>query len=118
MSVNALITSSMYQDEKTCSDLIRCISVIIQKIIICRIQNLHFFGIMVDKSTIISVTGHLVMFATIVEEGLPKSVFLGLLQFGDGKNDSTSVLYCVVKKIVDYPVITGFLSIIVFKFLP
>ena len=35
--VNALITPSMYQDEKACSDLIRCISVVIQKKIICRI---------------------------------------------------------------------------------
>ena len=34
MSVNAPITSSMYQDEKACSDLIRCISIIIQKKII------------------------------------------------------------------------------------
>ena len=79
MFVNASITSSMYQDEKTCSDLIRCISVVIQKKIICRIRTSTFFGIMVDESTNINIIGHLVMFATIVEEGLSKTIFLGLL---------------------------------------
>ena len=72
MYVNILITSSMYQDEKNCSDLIKCISVVIQKKIMCRIRNSSFFGIMIDKSTNISVTGHLVIFATIIKEGCPK----------------------------------------------
>ena len=96
MSVNAPITSSMYQDEKACSDLIRCISVVIQKKIICRIQNSPFFGIMVDESTDISVTGHLVMFAIIVEEGLSKTIFLGLLQLDGGTKNSASIFYCVI----------------------
>ena len=37
MYVNIPIKSSMYQDEKTCSDLITCILVVIQKKIICKI---------------------------------------------------------------------------------
>ena len=41
---------------------------------------------MVDESTNISNTEHLVMFATIVEKDLPKTVFLGLLQFDGSKN--------------------------------
>ena len=31
MFVNAPITTSMYQDEKTCGDLITCISVVLKK---------------------------------------------------------------------------------------
>ena len=31
MSVNAPITASMYQDEKTCGDLITCISAVLKK---------------------------------------------------------------------------------------
>ena len=75
MSINALITTSMYQDEKACSDLITCISAVFQNKILCNIQNSPFFGIMIDESTDISATGHLVMFATIIEEGLSKTVF-------------------------------------------
>ena len=99
MSVNAPITSSMYQDNKTCSNLIRSISVVIQKIINCRIQTLPVFCIIVDKSTYISVTKHFVMFATIVEEGLPKTVFLGWLQLDGGKKYFTSIFDCVISQL-------------------
>jgi hypothetical protein len=51
---------------------------------------------MVDESTDISATGHLVMFATIIEEGLPKIVFLGLLQLDGGKKNYASIFYCVI----------------------
>ena len=40
---------------------------------------------MVDESIDISTTGHLVMFAAIIEEVLPITVFLGLLQLDGGK---------------------------------
>ena len=40
---------------------------------------------MIDESTDISVTGHLVVFATIIEEGVPLTVFLGLLEIEGGK---------------------------------
>ena len=46
---------------------------------------------MVDESTNISVTGHFVVFATIVEEGLPITLFLGLLQIKDDKKDATVI---------------------------
>ena len=87
-SVNAPITSTMYQDHKACSDLLWCILVVLQKKIICRVRNSPFYGIMIDESTDVSVTGHLVVFATIVEEGVPVTVFLGLLQIKDGKKDA------------------------------
>ena len=99
LSVKAPITTSMYHDEKTCTDLIWCISVVIQNKIICRVQNFPFFGIMIDESTNISVTGHLVVFATIVEEGLPVTLFLGLLHIEGGKKDATIIFETVVKNL-------------------
>ena len=84
-SVKAPITASLYHDEKSCADLIACMSNVIKKKIICRVRNSPFYGIMIDESTDISVTGHLVVFATIIEEGVPLTVFLGLLEIEDGK---------------------------------
>ena len=52
---------------------------------ICRIRNSPFYGILIDESTDISITGHLVVFATIIEEGVPMIVFLGLLEIEGGK---------------------------------
>ena len=40
-----------------------------------RIQNSIFFGIMIDESTNISVTGHLVVFASFVEEDFVLCIF-------------------------------------------
>lgn len=74
MSMNVSITSSMYQDEKTCNNLIRCTSIVIQKKLFYRIWNSSLFGIMVYESTYICVTGHLVMFTTIGENGLSKTI--------------------------------------------
>ena len=55
------------------------------KKIICRVRNSQFYGILIDESTDISVTGHLVVLATIIEEGVPMIVFLGLLEIEGGK---------------------------------
>jgi len=54
---------------------------------------------MVDESTDVSATGHLVMFATIVEEGLPMTVFLDLLQLEGGKKDAATIFSCVVSQL-------------------
>ena len=35
---------------------------------------------MINESTDINVTGHLVVFTTIIEEGMPLTVVLGLLE--------------------------------------
>ena len=41
---------------------------------------------MIKKSTdILSVTGYLVVFATIIEECVPMTIFLGLLEIEGGK---------------------------------
>lgn len=40
---------------------------------------------MIDESTDISVTGHHVVFTTIIEEGVSLTVLLGLLEIEGGK---------------------------------
>lgn len=47
-----------------------------------RVRDSRFLGIMIDESTDISVTNYLVIFASLVEEGLVLCVFLGLLHIG------------------------------------
>jgi hypothetical protein len=91
-----LLHLACIKTKKTRSNLIRCISVVIQNKIICRIRNSSLFGIMVDEYIEINVTRFLVMFATIVEKGLPKTVFLGLLQLDGGKKNYASIFYCVI----------------------
>jgi len=78
ISVNAHIIAWMYQNEKVCVDLIACMSIVIQKKSIYRVWNSPLFGIMIDESIDISVTSHLVVFVTIIKEGLPLIIFLGL----------------------------------------
>ena len=50
-----------------------------QKKILDRVRNSKFYGIMIDESTNVSVTSHIVVFACFVEEGLHVVVFLGLI---------------------------------------
>ena len=94
-SVKAPITTSLYHDEKSCADLIVCMSNVIKNII-CRVRNFFFYGIMIDESTDISVTGHLVVFAIIIEEGMPLTVFLDLSEIEGGKKDASIIFYCLV----------------------
>ena len=56
VSVKATMTKSLYHDEKSCSDLVFCISLIIQKLVLHRIWNAKFYSIMIDESTNILVT--------------------------------------------------------------
>ena len=46
---------------------------------------------MIDESTDVSVTGHIVVFVYFVEEGLHVVVFLGLIQISDGKKNSKEI---------------------------
>ena len=91
VSVNANIPTKLYHDEKACAEMLFCISKVLQKKILDRVRNSKFFGIMIDESTDVSVTGHIVVFACFVEEGLPVSVFLGLIHIEDGKKDSKEI---------------------------
>ena len=79
LSVHANITTKLYHDEKACAEMLFYISKVVQKKILDRIRNSKFYGIMIDESTDVSVTGHIVVFACFVEEGLPVAVFLGLI---------------------------------------
>ena len=54
---------------------------------------------MVDESTDISVTGHFLLFATIIEEGLHITVFLGLLQLDGDKKDASLIFDCVISQL-------------------
>ena len=83
-SVKAHITVSLYHDEKSCADLIACMSNVINKII-CRVRKFYFYGIIIDKSTDISVNDHFVVFAMNIGEDVPMTVFLNLLEFEGGK---------------------------------
>jgi Domain of unknown function (DUF4371)/hAT family C-terminal dimerisation region len=88
VSCNAPMTEKLYHDEKACADMIFAISSVIQRQILDRVRDSKFFGLMIDESTDISVKGHLVVFATFLEGGLPLTCFLGLLFIVDGKKDS------------------------------
>lgn len=90
--VKACITEKLYHDEKACADMIFCISKVIKTKVLDRVKNARFFGIMIDESTDIAVTSHLVVFASFFEEGIPVSVFLGLLFIADGHKDA-AVMY-------------------------
>jgi len=66
------------------------------KKIICKVRNSPFFSIMIDESTNINAIGHLMIFATIIKEGLPVIVFLGLLLLQCDKKDTTTIFECVI----------------------
>ena len=91
LSGNATITIKMYHDDKACADMLVCISSVIQRKVLDRVRDSQFFGIMVDESTDISVLGHLVVFATFLEDGVPTCVFLGLLYIPRGKKDVSMI---------------------------
>ena len=54
---------------------------------------------MVDESTDISVTGHFLLFATIIEEGLHITVFLELLQLDGDKKNASLIFDCVISQL-------------------
>ena len=76
---------------------IRC-----SKKVLDRVRDSRFFGIMIDESTDISVTGHLVVFASFVEEGLPLCVFLGLLHIEEGKKDACIIFETLTKSMKEW----------------
>ena len=75
LSIHANITTKLYHDEKACAEMLFCISRIVQKKFLDRVRNSKFYGIMIDESIDVSVTGHIVVFACFVEEELPVAIF-------------------------------------------
>ena len=53
-----------------------------------RIRDSNFFGLMIDDSTNVSVIGHVVVFATFIEDRLLISIFLGLLQIANDRKNA------------------------------
>ena len=92
----------MYRDEKSCAEMLFCISNIHQKSILCRIRDSFFFGLMIDESTDVSVTDHVVIFATFAEEIIPITAFLGLFEIHGGKNDAQFIYNCLIKSIKEW----------------
>ena len=91
LSIHANITTKLYHDEKACAQMLFCFSRVVQKKILDRVRNSRFYGIMIDESTDVSVTGYIVVFACFVEEGLPVAIFLGLIQISDGKKNPKEI---------------------------
>jgi len=89
----------MYHDKNSCAEMLFCISNVLHKSILDRIRDSNFFGVMIDEFTDVSVTGRVVVFASFVEEGLPITAFLGLLEISGGKKDAQIIFYCLLKSI-------------------
>ena len=81
------ITNGLYHDEKSCEEMIYCISTVVHKRNLDKIRDFKFFGLMIDESNDISSIGHVVVFGTFVEKGLTISVFLNLFKVPNLKKD-------------------------------
>ena len=57
---------------------------------------------MIDEPTDISSTGHIVVFGTFVEEGLPISFFLGLFEVPNNKKDAGLIFEDLQKRIKEW----------------
>ena len=57
---------------------------------------------MIDESTNILITRHMVVFTTFVEKGQIASVFLGLLQIVDGKKDATLIFETLLTNLQEW----------------
>ena len=67
-----------------------------------RIRDSKFFGLMIDESTDISSTGHVVVFGIFVKEDLPISVFLGLFEVPNNKKDASLIFEGLQKRIKEW----------------
>jgi hypothetical protein len=102
VKVKANMTEKLYHDEKSCSEILFCISSVVQKKVLDRVRDSRFFGIMIDESTDISVTGHLVVFASFVEEGLSLCVFLGLLHIEEREKNAYIIFETLTKSMKEW----------------
>ena len=58
--VKANMTKKLYHDEKSCGEILFCISSVVQKKVLDRVRDSRLFGIMIDELTDIFVTCHFV----------------------------------------------------------
>ena len=66
VKVKANMTDKLYQDGKSCDEIFFCISSMVQTKVLDRVRDSRFLCIMIDESTNISVTGHLVIFLLVL----------------------------------------------------
>ena len=57
---------------------------------------------MIDESTGVSVTSHVAVFTTFVEDGLPVSIFLGLLEIANDKKDAEEFFQKLLKFVKEW----------------
>ena len=89
----------LHQDKKTFSEMVFAIFCIITSNILGRVRD-SFFFLMINESTDISVTEHLVVFVIFIEGFLPIICFFGLLCIEGGQMDFMKIfetLMIVVK---------------------
>ena len=79
VSCNAPMTSKLYHDEKACGKMVFDLSGVIQRKVLEKVRDSTFFGLMIDKSTDISIQGDLVVFVTFLKANLSITFFWGLL---------------------------------------
>ena len=70
LSVYATITTNMYHNDQAYTNILVCVSIVIQRKILDRVINSLIFGVMVDESTNIIVLGHLVVFVIFLKDGV------------------------------------------------
>lgn len=68
--VNTCITKKLYHYENSCVDIVYHKSKVIQRKILIGSKTSTFYRIIFDESTYILVTHNLVVFASLIEEGL------------------------------------------------
>jgi hypothetical protein len=68
VKVKANMTEKIYHGEKNCGKFLFHISLVVQKKMLDRIRDFRFFGIIIDESTDIFVTNHLVVFVGFVKK--------------------------------------------------
>lgn len=70
---------SLYYDEKSCNEMLVCISNILHKGNLDEIRDSNFFGLMIDENIDVSAFGHVVVSRIFVEEGLRVIIFLDII---------------------------------------
>ena len=86
-SVSVKNITSLYNDNKTCADIVNCIATSIMDETLDKVRQSPWFGVIVDESTDISIHHHMIIYLSYLEdESVPCSTFYGMVR----TNDSTS----------------------------
>ncbi|KAL3689532.1 hypothetical protein R1sor_015841 [Riccia sorocarpa] len=94
------IPRGLYQDDKACAEMICCSSQVLQARVLDRVRASVFFGIMIDESTDVSTTGHLVVFCTFIENGQVKTAFLGLIHIPN--KDAAAITAILINRLHEW----------------